>query len=498
MEKIIIIPYESVKEKRFDEVEIDISNINFSEIKHKEGRITFLIEDCDFKKILIVNRHEILFKEISIGFNYCFIENIQIEALVSKKISFLFYSSFVNGSINSALIRDMSLNNCFAEGLYLNNQQRVNISYTEENIFPIRWKNFLARINIASIKDLLQIKQSIGIYNSKNIQIITNEIGKIKRGIYRDRIPELDEYKIGYRLSAEQKKMTNINISIKYSNSIEDSETRISDCFFNSLSISGESKGRISVEKSIINNLYISNFSARQEALFFLISPNKTESRLSIHRSNLENTWFDNIDFNGYTILSFYRTRIANASFSSCNFPSDNLSFEKFKTLENIHYPEKKPQNYYKDQYETFLQLKQSLTNSGNTYEAQKLNAISKESLRRIPDVSIWDKAILWINAKSNNHNLSIKNPFLGLIGCSISLYILYLISIGRIFNTGEIDWSLVGHYFIFLDLTHRKDFLISNTEFNFWTLFIDFTNKIFVGFFIYQFIAAFRKYGKK
>jgi len=212
----------------------------------------------------------------------------------------------------------------------------------------------------------------------------------------------------------------------------------------------------------------------------------------------MDNTWFDNIDFNGYKILSFYRTRFAKASFTSCNFPTDNLTFEKFKTLENIYYPDKKPQNYFKDQYETFLQLRKSLENSGNYYEAQKLGAISKESLRRIASLSTWDKFILWVSRYSNNHGLSIKGPFLSLLILSIVFYIVYLMSLGRIFVNTKIDWNLVGYYFSFLDLTHKKDFLVPKTELNGWSVTMDFLNKVVVGFFIFQFISAFRKYYKK
>jgi len=111
-------------------------------------------------------------------------------------------------------------------------------------------------------------------------------------------------------------------------------------------------------------------YNSLTDTLFYNISPYLTESKFEIRKSNMDNTWFDNIDFNGYKILSFYRTRFAKASFTSCNFPTDNLTFEKFKTLENIYYPDKKPQNYFKDQYETFLQLRKSLENSGNYYEA--------------------------------------------------------------------------------------------------------------------------------
>lgn len=302
--------------------------------------------------------------------------------------------------------------------------------------------------------------------------------------------------KIRYSLNQKQKEKLNINISIDFSCQ-ENQQLKVVDCILNSLSFTGYAKGSINVENTIVNNFYIHNFSSQSEGLFYNIYPNTSDSRFEVHKSNMDNCWFDNIDFNRYKILSFYRTRFAKALFSSCNFPNDNLSFDKFCVLENIHYPDKKPQNYYKDQYETFLQLKKSLENSGNYHEAQKLNAISKESLRKIPSLSGWDKFILLLNSKSNNHGMSIKRASLGLFCFSIILYILYLLSISRVFISNEIDWILVGHYFTFLDLTHKKDFLVSNDEFNFWTLIIDFINKIVIGFYIYQFIAAFRKYGK-
>jgi hypothetical protein len=64
-------------------------------------------------------------------------------------------------------------------------------------------------------------------------------------------------------------------------------------------------------------------------------------------------------------------------------------------------------------------------------------------------------------------------------------------------FNSNSIDYDLIGYYFSFLDITHRSDFLVEKVELNGCSLAIDYFNKILVGFFIYQFVAAFRKYGK-
>ena len=138
-----------------------------------------------------------------------------------------------------------------------------------------------------------------------------------------------------------------------------------------------------------------------------------------------------------------------------------------------------------------------ALDATGNFHEAQKLFAISNDALRKIKDVSRYDKLILWINRNSNNHGLSIKRPFVLFFGFSILFYVLYLWSLNRIFNSNEIDWDLIGYYFSFIDLTHRNDFLVEKSEFNFGSLFFDYFNKIAISFFIYQFVAAFRKYGK-
>jgi hypothetical protein len=135
---------------------------------------------------------------------------------------------------------------------------------------------------------------------------------------------------------------------------------------------------------------------------------------------------------------------------------------------------------------------------NGNFYESQKLQAISNDALKKIKDISNWDKVILWVNSKSNNHGLSIKLPLLYFLVFTILFYISYLYSLDSIFNCNEIDLSLIGYYFSFIDPTHRTDFLVSKDEFNTASLSIDFLNKVISAFFVYQFISAFRKYGKK
>ena len=504
MNKIIIKPYISLSNQDFpDDTIISIEKETFRDISFKEGETNLNLKNCKFKKLYVNNSEEIDFKEISLHFTDCYIGDIEIESIESKNVSINFSSCIISGKINNAHLRNVEINNCFVtKELFLLNLNRVRISYTEENIFHKRWERLFKSIGIENCLDFLKQKQSFNIHDTKNISFSTNEVKNEKRGIYERNPNATDEdYKTGYYLSPDEKKLLDINVRIKYSIEIDKVETKIINSFLNSLTLSGYCNGKIAIENTKIEHWYLHDFSSQDEIAFFNISPLKKPSKngkIEFRMCNLDKARFDNIIFSEYSIISFYKTKIGKANFTSCSFPTTYTSFEKFKSLENVHYPEKQSDNYYKDQYEVFLQLKQALESTGNFYESQKLQAISNDALKKINDVSIWDKSILWINSKSNNHGLSIKRPLLFFIFFSITFYILYLLSIGRIFNSKEIDFTLVGYYFSFIDLTHRSDFLVSKNEFNFWSLTLDSINKIIVGFFIYQFIAAFRKYGKK
>jgi hypothetical protein len=381
--------------------------------------------------------------------------------------------------------------------LFLLDLKRAVVSYTEENIFPIRWKKLLKSVN-ATLENLLAEKHSFYIYDCKNIVFTVNENKTEKKAIYK--IPYDSVNKIGYYLNDQEKQKFKVNLSIQYSAEKEHNLTKIINAKLLALSLSGYSTGELLVENCNIDSWYIRSFSAQLGANFYDIKPFRRETeetKLEIHKSNLDKVWFDNIAFDDYSTISLYRNKFGQTTLTACDFPSRYKDFDKIQTIENIHYPDRKDKNYFKTRYETFLQLKKQLEASGNFYEAQKFQAISNEALKNVENLPYWDRVILKINSCSNNHGLSIKAPFVATIIISIFFYILYLSTLGRMFNCNSIDWNLFGYYFAFLDITHRTDFLVSKSELNGFSLTIDYFNKIIVGFLIYQFIAAFRKYGK-
>ncbi|HAK30194.1 MAG TPA: hypothetical protein DCO90_13345, partial [Sphingobacterium sp.] len=352
---------------------------------------------------------------------------------------------------------------------------KVQINSTKENFRRDLWQGLFIQPYIENSQILLENPIKFYIYNPQTINLSSNFVPE-EEFFY----PE---------------------IVISYKDGEHHTETIFKGLSLNVLSITGNPAGNVSLENSKVRSWYISDFIPTGTVSIYSIEPislSDPDNRIGIHNSKLDGVEFDNVSFNKYPIISFYRTKFSKAIFTSCDFPDDYNTFSSFVPIENVHYPNSRPSNYAKAQYEIFLQLKKALEDRGNYYEAQKLQAISHEALRQIKTISRYDRAILNINNLSNNHGLSIKRPLLGFLIISIPLYIIYLLSVGRVFNSSDFDLSLIGYYFSFIDITHRADFLVDKNEFSWWTLIIDYIGKISVAFFIYQFIAAFRKYGKR
>jgi len=478
MKNLYLTPYTEHKNVNYnDEVIICIRKTDFDNVKFRDGTIPLSISNCNFKKVTIENTEEISFKDISLAFFDCTIKEIEVTNIKSSNISLGFYGTILSGKIQNSLLKGIELNNCLlADSIFLIGLQKIRVPFTKENLDKRKWIHLFQEIGIRNYRQYITNKQSYYIYDPQSLEFTSN----------------FNDEKLDY--------VFDINLSIQYKQSNEDVLTKINNAYLRSLSIKGSPNGKVSVENTQISRLYISEFFPNEEVNFYNITPSTRqieESKIEIHKCNLDNVWFDNFYFNRYSIISFYRTKFSKTVFTACNFPDKYSKFTKVKPIENIHYPDNINENYFKDQYEIFIQMKKSLESTGNYYEAQKLQSIAHEALKRIKTIPFWDRVILTVNGLSNNHGLSIKRPLLLFLGFSILFYVFYLQSLGRIFNSNEIDYTLIGDYFSFIDLTHRTDFLVEKSQFTAWSLFFDFSGKLLTGFFAYQFIAAFRKYGK-
>ncbi|SKB40798.1 hypothetical protein [Daejeonella lutea] len=470
-------PYQTISSIEPGQAILPIKNDDFRLVRFKEGTTTLNYSRCRFNHLTIDNVEDIVFGTVHVAFFNCIIDNLVIEKIISKNLTFSFFSCVVNARIDGENLLDITFNNCVTtSGIYINRGQKVNIKFTKENFNEGDWKSLFIQYYITDIKDILESNQRYSI--DKATEIICSSNFK----------PEKHPWELS------------VILSISYDSELEDRLTHISDMTLRSLSLRGSANGKILVENTTIDEWYISDFEPKGEVAFYDIEPvdGGTSKKIGIHSSNLDFVKFDRVIFASYNAISFFRTRFSKAVFTSCDFPDNYNAFSRFMNIPNVHYAEEKPKNYEKRQYEMFLQLKIALEETGNIYEAHKLHAISHEALKNIQGLPGWDRAILSINSFSNDHGLSIKKAIRGFCWFSIPLYLMYLFSIGRLLNGNPIDWNLIGYYFSFVDLTHKNDFLTNKNELNGWSSFFDWGGKIVVGFFIYQFIAAFRKYGKK
>ncbi|MCT4135387.1 hypothetical protein HZP67_00655 [Elizabethkingia anophelis] len=482
-------PYQIIRDEDYNDAKIVIKASDFEGVSFQDGRMTFSFINCHFTKLKIENDEAIEFPNIYIQFTDCFIGEIKVDKITTTNLSIFFGSSILDGQIKNENLKSVTVNNCLLNNsLFLLNLKNVTVSYTEENIVPHRWNRIFYSIS-ATLGNFLEFKHSYYIYDCENVIFTVNEKA------------EKEENNVDNCLTEEIKKKFKISLSLKYSADREHKLTKIINAKLLALSISGFSTGELLIENSEIDNWYIHNFSTQLGATFYNIRPFRKESeekKLEIRESNLDKVWFDNFAFDDYSTISLYRNKFGQTTFTACDFPNDYKDFGKIQTIENIHYPDKKDKNYFKTRYEVFLQFRKLLEASGNFYEAQKFHAVSNEALMNVENLPFWDRQILKINSSSNNHGLSIKEPFIATVFISIAFYLLYLLSLGRLFASTSFDWNLFGYYFSFLDITHRSDFLVKKEELNGFALTIDYLNKIIIGFLIYQFIAAFRKYGKK
>lgn len=491
MTEILFAPYEIKEDQTYDgDHTIKISSSDFEGATYQAGKTPITFRNCRFDTLHIINEDEISFKDLVINFSYCSIGKIEIENITTKNLGISFGSSIIDGKIKSSNIQFVNLNNCLLNSnLFIIDVNRVSISYSDSNIYKEDWDKLLeGRGNKTEIIYNKTHRYNINDVSSFNFTITKTDSEGISfngKTICKLNDDQINKFKIGLDLTFSSEKSHKL--------------AKIVNATLSALSLRGYSNGEVIVENSQIDNIYIHDFSTRLGCNFYNISPFRedNERKFEIKQSNLDNVWFDNVSFNQFATITLYRNKFGNTKLTSCDFPDDYNGFDKFMTIANIHYPERKDKNYYKARYEIFLQLKKVFENSGNFYEAQKFQSVSFQALSKVEDVSLWDKSLLWLNKISNNHGRNYFIPFLITLCLSICFYVVYLFSIGKIYCSGVFDPNYIGYYFSFLDITHRSDFLVGKEELNGFSATIDYANKIIVGYWIYQFIAAFRKYGK-
>jgi hypothetical protein len=261
-----------------------------------------------------------------------------------------------------------------------------------------------------------------------------------------------------------------------------------------------------------------------------------------LYHSSLGKTEFTNCGLEGFK-LNYSNSNLLDTFIVGGNLPIFDIQIvtkievDKDKNETLVFADENKTESPYQ-KASFFNQFKKVLERAGNTYgssllqsewadnQLKYLKLVKKEKLKaekRGTIRSIFKRIIgFWIaissrfkkkmennqinqdilsfrlNKYSNNHDENWLIALGWIVVFSVLFYLLFLWASGRLFIDTAIDWGLFGNYLEFLNPLHNSNFLNDKIKPEGGIIAIDVVAKLIMGFLIYKFLRAFRKYGKK
>jgi len=174
--------------------------------------------------------------------------------------------------------------------------------------------------------------------------------------------------------------------------------------------------------------------------------------------------------------------------------------------------------NIFSQQYELFRELGISLKKNNSFQDAFRVRSAMFEALRQSPiPKRDGGNIILALNSISNKHGLSLWRPFAITILLALGWYILHMLAYDpdQTFTIGwesiesmklaryEFICSLGAHFkyvFVFLNPGHKLSNLVEGenlAKLGWISYLISFLARVSIGYSIFQFVSAFRRYGK-
>ena len=498
-------------------------------------KLNIKFEDCTFNKNVFfnINLNEFTIRELNISFNNCFIlgNDRAFDNEIKSKKGCELHISYFNCILENIRFDKIDLNYI---GVFNSVIQKNYFSIRDCNIDSVQFYNVLgdfgvnrtknANINIGYGDDNLYIP-------SKSISKRMKELGKSFNSIYafpskilitepkRLFVEFKKSDKVGftksfmgfqYCLSEEQVSSLNITLSIQTENNITES-IKINKAILDGFELSNVSNATIEILRSKINRVFIRDLSFQKLKIHDLSSRSLSKSVFESRNVDFSNATFDKTDLSSYEMVSFYRSTLTDIDFISPKFP------EEIHVLDNIHYPGKKEDDYFRMQSENYRQIKKSLVSSGNQVHALEIHSKMYSSLQKDKLLSTQDKVILCLNKISNNHGISITRPLILLILVAITIFFLYRTSLNEApYVLGYKDMSSWGEgisanckfafedfksFWLLINPTHKLSTLEAlepESKLNSWSLFFSYISRIFMAWIIYQFVISFRKFGRK
>ncbi|MEX0810890.1 MAG: hypothetical protein WD048_01655 [Chitinophagales bacterium] len=525
---------EKIKDRLFDDVTINIAQPKEGE-PIKTGRISFA--NCVFygkvnfykfnslPEIIFINFYNCIFYsefESCLGNNWLDDEkmNISIEYSNCRIRSLWFDESNIKSLTFSNVViqENVELSNTKnIENIFLYNtigkltidggeNTKVNVRYSSKHLKTK--SNTKSKFVKSKLLGLISRKTELNFNYLKSLYFQFDkeeEKGWVKKG---------NTYKYFSNNKDLNKIDLNVNILI-HENKNKTEFIRIKNSILSSLKIIGKSTSKIDIEDSRINKLSLYHIEISDFKIYNLKSRKLPGSYFNSSKSILNNVWFDRVDFSSFEKVNFYRSTLSKSMFTNVTFPKEIYA------CPNINKPKKLP----KDEYENYRQLKYALANQADQVGALEMHQKMFAAYDSREDLNWEDRLVTYANKVSNNHGISIWRALrLILILNIIIIPLLLPITFSNApYHFGWVDFtsfliaikntslSVFNYFFseenikvltIMLNPVHRVSTIetILNDSYTLSSVsyVISFLVRIINAWLIYQFVAAFRKFGKK
>lgn len=249
------------------------------------------------------------------------------------------------------------------------------------------------------------------------------------------------------------------------------------------------------ISTSKLDKIYFDNFKNFSDFKISEVEPNESvKSIISIKESNLSKVNFYKTDFSQFKDIEIVNSNLVETTFANVTwFKKEQINAQNTD---------------YKNSREVFRQLKYALEKQGNKIDALYFKALEMEAYQKeLKDTqnSDWkDKWIMCFNS-TNDFGLNWVKPVVFLLGGTLVFYFFIILSMlpnyscDNTCNFPTLFKNNLKQYPRLLDPTHSIDKIFEgcNYEIGFWANALSYTLKIYLAFFIFQTIKAFRKFAE-
>jgi hypothetical protein len=166
---------------------------------------------------------------------------------------------------------------------------------------------------------------------------------------------------------------------------------------------------------------------------------------------------------------------------------------------------------FFEQKVSIYNQLKRIYDNQGDIVEATWYHSKAMDHQERLLKEKYKKEGGNWLgeqgfdlitfrlNKYTNNHGESWRKALRFIFLISLGMYCLYYLSLYyKEAPSLQATDRFITNYFLFLDPTHKIDFLAGKKPLWWLPVFFDFLGRILTGYGIYQFITAFRRHGRR